>query len=263
MQRVCPIPGNRLMTLITFLLAFALVVPATALAGPPFLTDDPEPVEYRHGELLLSSIDTGAKDGTTGTLPHVEVNYGIIPDVQLHLLVPFAFSHPNGGPTVFGSGDTELGVKYRFTHETGNIPQVGIFPLVHVPTGDSGRGLGSGHVQEFLPLWLQKSRGPWTTYGGGGYWTNPGTGNKNYWQLGWLVQRDITRELTLGAEVFHFSRQTTEGHEDTGYNMGGIINMSKEHHILFSAGSDFVGDIRFVAYLGYQWTFGPRKEEMK
>lgn len=248
---------------LTFILALAIMVPVTAWAGPPFITDDPEPVEYKHGELYLSSIYTDTKDGKTGTLPHVEANYGVIPDVQLHLLLPVAFAHSNGGPTYYGLGDTELGVKYRFVHESDNVPQIGIFPLVHVPTGDSDRGLGSGHVQGFLPLWLQKSWGPWTTYGGGGYWINPGTDKKNYWQLGWLVQRDICKALTLGAEVFHFGTQTTDGRTKSGYNIGGIINITDDHHILFSAGSDFSGDTRFAAYLGYQWTFVPKEEEKK
>ncbi len=263
MQRISSIPINRLMTAFSFIIALAVIVPATVWAGPPFITDDPEPVEYRHGELYISSIYTNTRDGKTGTLPHVEFNYGVVPDVQLHLLVPLAFSHPNGGPTMYGPGDTELGVKYRFIHESDYIPQVGIFPLVHVPTGDSDRGLGSGHVPVFLPVWLQKSWGPWTTYGGGGYWINPGTDNRNHWQLGWLVQRDMTKALTLGAEIFHFGKQTTDGRDETGYNIGGIINVSEAHHILFSAGSDIAGDTRFNAYLGYQWTFGPKEEEKK
>jgi hypothetical protein len=255
--------GFRQMTVLFSLFCLSALPPATAWAGPPFITDDPQPVEYRHGEFYISSIYTDTRDAKTGTAPHIEANYGIVPDVQLHLLLPLAFSHPNGGATSYGLGDTELGVKYRFIHESGTIPQVGIFPLVHLPTGDSDRGLGSGHVQEFLPVWLQKSWGPWTTYGGGGYWINPGTDNKNYWQLGWLVQRDITKALTLGGEVFHFGKQTTDGRVETGYNIGGIINLSEEHHILFTAGSDIAGDTRFLAYLGYQWTFGPKDEEKR
>jgi len=260
MQRFSSILFKRSLTAALF---FIIVVPVTVCAGPPFITDDPEPVEYKHGELYISSIYTDTKDGKTGTLPHVEFNYGVVPDVQLHILVPFAFSHPKDGPTSFGFGDTELGMKYRFIHESDNIPQAGIFPLVHLPTGDSDRGLGGGHVPIFLPLWLQKSWGPWTSYGGGGYWINPGSDNKNFWQLGWLVQRDITKALTVGAEVFHFSKQTTGGCDETGYNIGGIINLSEDHHILFSAGSDFAGDTRFSAYLGYQWTFGSKEEEKK
>ena len=55
----------------------------------------------------------------------------------------------------------------------------------------------------FIPIWLQKDFGDWTTYGGGGYWINPGPGNRNYWFAGWLLQRQVTKQLALGAEVFH------------------------------------------------------------
>jgi hypothetical protein len=56
-----------------------------------------------------------------------------------------------------------------------------MFPLVEVPSGDADKGLGNGKTQYFLPVWLQKDFGKWTIYGGGGYWINPGTGNKNWW----------------------------------------------------------------------------------
>lgn len=248
---------SRLAAAVAIILNVAVLLPSVVWAGPPFVTDDPEPVEYRHSEFYVASEYANNRDGKEGTLPHVEYNYGVVPDVQVHLLVPLAFYHPNGGSTRYGLGDTEVGVKYRFIHESGPVPQVGTFPLVHIPTGDSDRGLGGGHVPLFMPIWLQKSEGPWTTYGGGGYWVNPGSGNRNFWQLGWLVQRDITKALSLGAEIFYFGKDTADGRDRTGYNFGGIFNMSEDHHILFSAGSNIAGDNRFSAYLGYQWTFGP------
>ncbi len=264
MSRTLPVRTHRTFRAIAaLLLSVAVFGPSAAWAGPPFVTDDPEPVEHKHGEFYIASIYANNKEGKEGTLPHFEFNYGAFPDVQLHLLVPLAFAHPNGGPTLDGFGDTEVGVKYRFIHETDTIPQVGTFPLVHIPTGDADRGLGGGHVPLFLPLWVQKSWGPWTTYGGGGYWINPGAGNKDFWQLGWLGQREITKVLTLGTEVFYFGRDTIDGRDRTGYTVGGIVNLSEDHHILFSAGSDIAGDNRFSAYLGYQWTFGPHEEERK
>jgi hypothetical protein len=255
---------NRLLaTIIASLVYMSAFAAPAAWAGPPFVTDDPEPVEYRHGEFYISSQYADNKDGKEGTLPHFEFNYGAIPDVQLHLLVPFAYVHPNGESAIYGLGDTEVGVKYSFIQETDTLPQIGVFPIMHIPTGDSERGLGSGQVQLFLPLWVQKSWGPWTTYGGGGYWNNPGEGNKNFWQLGWLGQREITKTLTLGAEIYYFGKDTDDGRERTGCNIGGIINLSEDHHILFSVGSDIAGDNRFSAYLGYQWTFGPHEEGKK
>ncbi len=264
MRRKNPDCFDRL--LISFFIVSLLVTVfagSAAWAGPPFVTDDPEPVEYQHGEFYIASQYANNKDGEEGTLPHFEFNYGPLPDLQLHLLIPLAFAHPAGGPTTYGLGDTEIGIKYRFIHETDTTPQVGVFPLVHIPTGDSDRGLGSGHAPVFLPVWVQKSRGPWTTYGGGGYWNNPGAGNRNFWQLGWLVQRDLSEFFTLGAEIFYFGKDTVDGRDRTGYNIGGILNLSEEDHILFSAGRDLAGDNRFSAYLAYQWTFGPRTEEKK
>jgi len=63
-------------------------------AGPPFVTDDPEPVEYKHGEFYIASILNHSNGGTVGTLPHLEFNYGPLPDLHLHLIVPFAHNKP-------------------------------------------------------------------------------------------------------------------------------------------------------------------------
>ncbi|EHP89322.1 hypothetical protein GeomeDRAFT_0120 [Geobacter metallireducens RCH3] len=81
--------------------------------------------------------------------------------------------------------------------------------------------------------------------------------------MSWLGQREITKSLTLGAEIFYFGKDTDDGRDRTGYNIGWIFNLSEDHHILFSAGSDIAGNNRFSAYLGYQYTFGPREAEKK
>ncbi len=239
-----------------FLCLFLLAVPAWA--GPPFFTDDPEPVEHLHWEVYLATQWAHDKEsGTSATLPHAEVNYGVLPDTQLHLIVPAAYSNPHDAAAQYGLGDIELGVKYRFIHEDekGWRPQVGIFPIVDLPTGDSSRELGEGRARIFFPVWLQKSWGPWTTYGGGGYWYHPGKDNKNYWFAGWLLQRDLSEALTLGAEIFNSSPQAKGESDETGFNVGGILNLSDEHHILFSAGRDIKGPTTLFAYLAFQWTF--------
>ena len=53
-----------------------LFVAFPALAGPPFLTDDPEPVEYKHWEIYLASMSEEQHGGVSMTAPHVDVNYG-------------------------------------------------------------------------------------------------------------------------------------------------------------------------------------------
>jgi hypothetical protein len=230
-------------------------------AGPPFVTDDPEPVEYRHWEIYLASQHAKDKDGWSGTAPHFEVNYGALPNLQLHLIAPFSYVSPDDGSSHYGFGDMELGVKYRFLQETPLLPQVGTFPLLEVSTGSHKLGLGSGHVKTFLPIWFQKNWGPWTSYAGGGYWINPGSENRDYWFTGWEVQRELSKSITLGVELF-YNTPTAKGEGGrTGFNVGEIVNFSEEHHLLFSAGRDIHGQNRFSAYIAYQLTFGPREEK--
>ena len=105
-------------------LAVALVS-STASAGPPYTTDDPEPVEYRHWEIYLASQSFHDTDGWTGTAPHLEVNYGAVPNVQLHAITPVAYSIPESGPRTYGYGDTELGAP------VGVAPMVGAHRQEH------------------------------------------------------------------------------------------------------------------------------------
>lgn len=233
----------------------------TVWAGPPFVTDDPVTVDFRHWEVYIASQwEHVRNEGTSGTLPHIEVNYGIIPDMQLHAIVPMAYSAPHEGSTQYGIGDLEFGVKYRFIREDdkGWTPQAGAFPIVVLPAGDNSRGLGEGRVKIFFPIWIQKSWGPWTTYGGGGYWYHPGKDNRNYWLAGWLLQRELSEVVTLGAEILNTSPQAKGESDETGFNIGGFVNLSDLHHILLSVGRDFKGPNTFSAYLAFQWTFGPK-----
>ena len=236
-----------------------LAAGTSAQAGPPFATDDPEPVAFQHWEVYLGSQYEHTSEGANGTLPHLELNYGALPNLQLHLIAPAAFDSPIGANRQFGYGDTELGAKYRFFDEEDGRPQVGVFPLVELPTGSSARELGSGHTQVFLPVWLQKKFGTWTTYGGGGRWINPGAGNRNWWFTGWLIQTEVSPGVTVGAEVF---RETSRGNgvdSDTKINVGVVWDLDESRHILASAGPTIQGPTGYQAYLALQFTFGPGK----
>ena len=236
------------------LVVFVGALSTAAWAGPPFFTDDPEPVELKHWEVYLASQHLKSDGEYSGTAPHLEVNYGAYHNLQLHVIAPIAYNHPMGASVSQGYGDTELGAKYRFVDETANRPQIGAFVLVEVPTGNAAQGLGTGNAQVFLPLWLQKSWGPWTTYGGGGYWINPGAGRKNWAYTGWLLQRDLSKKLTLGTEIFHRTPDTIDGKSGTGFTGGGQINFTEHYHFLFSAGKDLSGPNKFTAYIALQWT---------
>ena len=255
------VASRRMLAMAASVLFYLWVIIPSALAGPPFITDDPETVEYKHWELYLAHIYNNDKDRLSGTAPHLELNYGVVPNVQLHIITPLAYNRPQGGPNSYGFGDLELGVKYRFVQEGEKIPMIGIFPLIELPTGNHNKGLGNGDPQLFLPIWFQKSWGPWQSYGGGGYWLNGGSGNKNYWFAGWQVQREITKWFTLGAEIFYTTPTTEGGEHQVGYNLGGILDFTENHHLIFSGGTDIRGPNLSRYYIAYLLTWGPPEKK--
>jgi hypothetical protein len=253
-----------------FLVFVAAGPPSPATAGPPFLTDDPGPVDYGHWEIIGFSMGTLVQGDAAGVLPGVEVNYGSLPNMQLHVKALVAFNSQSVTGTQFGYGDTEFGVKYRFVNpgEDDWWPQLAVYPVVIAPTGNTERGLGSGAIHAFLPLWVQKDFGKWTTYGGGGYGINPAPGNRDYWVFGWQLQRQITDNLILGTELFHQTAFTAGepgsvgfplgSKATTGFNLGGKYDLSENYHLLFSAGHGIQNAAmsnQFSYYLGIQWTF--------
>jgi hypothetical protein len=222
-------------------------------AGPPFDTDDPETVRYKHWEYYISSINTHQFGVWSGTSPHLEFNYGLVPDVQLHLLLPVNYNYAPGRGAHFGYGDTEAGIKYRFIQETDNSPQIGVFPIIEIPTIRNNE-FSNGKAKIYLPVWAQKSWNKLTTYGGVGYWINPGKDNKNWIFTGWEIQYDISQALTLGGEVYFHSADTKNSKSGTAFNLGGSVNPNDKFHIIFSFGHNLTSDRLFSSYLGLLWT---------
>ena len=227
-------------------------------AGPPYLTDDPEPVAVHHWEVYLFTLGQTQAGVRSGLGPAMEANYGPFEDAQLQFQIPMAFSDqdpPPGGGLRRGFGDVEAGFKYRFIHETEGSPQVAIYPQVYAPSGEVGEGLGAGHWKVLVPVWIQKGFGPWATYGGVGWWRNPGTGNRNYLQAGWLVQRELAEDWSLGAEVFH-QGSTGDGQPSfTTWNLGFEAALVNHLQLVGSGGRIFQGVKGSQFYLGFRGKF--------
>jgi hypothetical protein len=252
-----------------------LVTAAPTVAGPPFQTDDPEPIDYKHYEFytFANSDGTGIETDTEG--PALEFNWGALPNVHLHIIIPAAGILPANkaslapisiGPRVYGLGDIETGIKYRFVQETKHRPMIGTFTMIELPTGNYDRGLGVGKTWFKLPLWLQKSWGPWTTYGGGGETVISGKveGYRNFPFAGWLLQRDLGKKLTLGTEAFYHGGEgsaTPQLRASTLLDLGGYYKFHGEEgfQLLFCYGHAIAGQNETYAYLGLYWTW-PRKE---
>jgi len=259
--------------LILVIFALFLLVPKFLHAqGPPYQTDDPVPVDLHHYEFYIFGGADGTPVEMDSTGPAIEFNWGALPRVQLHAILPLGSIHPSnkfvyapagGGPSAFGMTDSELGVKIAFLKETLHFPQVGTFPMFELPTGSDTRGLGVGKVYYKIPLWLQKNEGKWLFDGGAGYSVVPQTDYKNYAYTGWLVKRELNERLELGAEVFAHGKEglaTPQIQSSTLIDVGGYYHF-KNHpgeQFLFCYGHSIAGQTENYAYVGMYWTWGKR-----
>ena len=194
-----------------------LLLPSPALAGPPFLTDDPETTDLHHWE-IYNFVGGGRDRGISSIDAGVDLNYGPAPDIQLTATLPL---HAETGQPL-DAGDAELAVKYKFLHQrTGTVSaDVALFPRVFLPTGR-----GSRRAQLLLPLWGQRDFGPWSLIGGGGYVLNPGPGNRHYWQQGVTLTRRIAPGFQLGLEYYGQGRDAIDSRPVQGMNLGTIVHI--------------------------------------
>ncbi|WP_395613116.1 transporter [Allosphingosinicella sp.] len=210
--------------------------PSAAFAGPPFLTDDPEPTDTGHWEIYAPLFEAeGSGRDFEGSLG-AEINYGAAANVQVTIGLPAAYSHDASG-WHWGAGDFEASVKYRFYHDESAGVQVAFFPGLTLPT--ASQGLGAGHVTALLPVWAQKDFGPWSVFGGGGYAINPGAGNRDYLTGGIALTRRFGERLLVGIEADRQGADVIGGRASTSLGVGVIYDLPGPFRLLASGGPTF------------------------
>lgn len=227
----------------------------TVEAGPPFVTDDPEPTDTSQFENYLYVQGTDASRSYAAPGVGLEINYGAFANTQLSWSIPL---NPNPGPGGMGLVWAPLGggIKYRFIQEDseGWRPQVAVFPQIFIPIGSASH---SYPTTELLPIWLQKSFGAWTTFGGGGYTRNPGENNRNFTIYGWTLQRQINHKLAFGAELFGQTHDTAEDRGSTAAGFAALYDLNETWHLIGSVNTSIAGGAdndRFSYNLALKWT---------
>lgn len=219
-------------------------------AGPPYLTDDPVPTDPGHWEIYNFAAGEGHGSMLEGAAG-LDLNYGPVRDVQLTATLPVGFGYAPGGGWRVGSSDLELGIKYRFVHDQKASFSVAIFPRIILPTAAHSPG---EKARFLLPIWMGKDLGERTTvFGGGGFTINPGPGNRNYWQAGAAVTRELSETVSIGGEITRQEADAEGATAQTRLGVGSIIQLSKHQALLFSGGptgADHRTSYRFYAALG-------------
>ena len=211
----------------------ALLLAAPAWAGPPYITDDPEPTELKQFEIYLFAAGSDARDGTEAATG-IDFNYGAAPDLQLTAVVPLAYENPLGERSTSGLGNVELAAKYRFLHQDQVGWDVAVFPryIFHSASSDAG----SQHSAIVLPVWVEKDWNSWSTFGGGGCVIQHGDDVKNFCLAGWAVTRTVLPPLQLGLELVYRSADAPGGSASTAMGAGLRYDIDEHYHFLASIG---------------------------
>jgi hypothetical protein len=235
-----------------FAVALALL-PARAVAGPPFDTDDPDPTAYRSYEIYAGMSTHRDYFVSTSELPFLEINYGLMPNVQFSVHVGNAIATAPGNPRAHGLEDFEAGLKVRVVQESATSPQVALYPQVTFASGPAG--VTAGHGTFFLPLWAQKTIGKVTVFGGGGFDFDRDASGPGDWQSGLAATESVTAVDTLGVEVTRTTVHDAYQQADTG--VGYIRQLGAFHALLFSFGRSFGTQPHYRGYAAYGWFLGP------
>ena len=220
-------------------------------AGPPFVTDDPEPPPPGGWEINVPFIVERTQGTTEMDAPLFDFNYGV-PSVQFKLEFPIEVIHEDKNGTTGGPGDLLVGVKWRFLNNERSQFQLGTYPQVLLPTGNHAHGLGEGRPAFVLPLLAQKSWEKWTLYGNVGYWCRGAHETRDYLYAGAVLEREINERLELGVELFGNSPKERGSRSDVAFNVGGTVKLREHLNLLFAAGRDIVGNTTATGYVGLQ-----------
>ena len=212
----------------TAVAALALAWAAPAFAGPPYITDDPDPTELGHWEVYAFTdgiFQQGEYDGGAG----LDLNYGLVADVQLTATLPLDIDSA-ARPHV-ARGELEFGVKWRFFEDESRGLSLAVFPRIILPTSREG-----GRTSVLLPLWGSWSNDRWSVFGGGGYQLKSGADTRDNLIEALAVTRKFGDRLTLGGEIAHEGKDAVGEEGSTTLGLGAIVGLGGPFSLLVSGG---------------------------
>jgi hypothetical protein len=251
----------------SLLCVLALMSASPCLAGPPLITDDPEPAPLHHWEIAVPFFLETAHGEAGEEMPTIDANYGAGKHLQLSVESGVLRLRPPGAGWRGGWRDTELGVKYRFIYagRENHRMQVAFYPEISFPTGNARHGLGSGCVDYELPfVWLYELGEKARIYGDLRANFVHAVGSRNFFFTGLAFEADLAHMWTLTGEIYGLTAAEQGGSGTLGFNIGCIYELQggsahdpeRGMSLLFSMGRAFSSrgpDLTF--YFGPRFTY--------
>ena len=200
-----------------------------ALAGPPYVSDDPEPTDYKHFEIFYFQHRDGPARRHQRRLGYrFQLRRCAGSSADRHH--PPWLRSPRSERTSFGLSNVELAAKYRFLHQDSFGLDVSVFPRVFLPS--PSKSIGNNTASLLLPVWVQKDwSGGWSAFGGGGCVVN-GRSAQDYCLTGGVVTYQLLPKLQLGVELFHQTPDGTGTPAATSLGIGARYDINDTYHLL-------------------------------
>jgi hypothetical protein len=217
--------------------------------GPPMLTDDPGTVDPKKWE-INTSFNTQITNETQLAIPYLDVNYGLVKNLQLKIEDPYLITIDRNKHSSGKIGDPLIGVKYRFIDEADkHFLSIGIYPQATV-TGDQ-KGI-------LLPVLLQKTFGRFVIGEDIGYFYVENDSNNI--QVGSLLGYSLSNRVEIMGEYFLVQRYTPDKAISGSMNYGFRYSINRIFTLLGSFGTEVVTPANqqrqyFFSYLGIQSSF--------
>ena len=230
-------------------LCAVLFVSSIAWGAHPLITDDTETLgkgkfqvevsgEYGSKKETLDGVsveETGAEVATT-------LSYGFIESADLVLSLPHHWGQvKEDGVTVYdekGISDMIIEIKWRFFKNDGL--SLALKPGLIFPTGNKGKGLGSGKTGYQLFLIGSKEVAPWAFHANIGYIGNENEVNErtNIWHASLAATCEVVKDLKLVGNIGIERNRAATAVKDPAFLIGGVIySLSERFDIDFGVKS--------------------------
>jgi hypothetical protein len=231
---------------------------ATALAGPPLITDDPDTPGPNQWEIDVAA--TAQKSGGVWQLetPLLDINYGIGVHIELTYEIAWDALAPDNGAVRSGLGNSLFGTKWRFLDQTNAWLDASVYPqfVWNNPTSSVRRGLADDGSSFLLPVEMGHHFGPLDVYGDAGYVWNQDSESAGFFGL--AAEYELSEKWTVMGEL-HDDFERVFEEDELDFNLGFRRTFTEHVSVIGSAGraifgpSDSAPD--FLGYLAVEFTF--------
>lgn len=239
-------------------IAAALVIvgwSSPLVAGPPLAIDDPGVLAPGQWEIIVASTMASTPEGHAWEAPLLDVSYGLTPNTQASIAVPYVFVSPEDRRSGSDVGNWSIAYKWRFAN-TDKL-QLAFAPTytVGISVSAAARGVGDDSDILFLPLNFQYDMGEWSLNGELGY-AHIKSGSDG-WGYGGALSRPVGDNTVLMFEIYG-GAGTDFDNDSLNFHVGLDTRLRQDLHLLLSAGSGLrapaeTSELEFDLFLGLQY----------